>query len=112
MSRPTRHRQRRERRTAASPLAHIPWLTIKNPMPPLTRLDAEAEEKIHNASMQILEEIGIAFMVMKHWPCGRLPERKWITAANMYGWIAIWCLIWSPKRQPSSPGGPAIRNET
>jgi trimethylamine--corrinoid protein Co-methyltransferase len=31
-------------------------------MPPLTRLDAAAEEKIHNASMQILEEISIAFM--------------------------------------------------
>jgi trimethylamine--corrinoid protein Co-methyltransferase len=62
MSRPSRHRQRRERRTTASPLAHIPWLTIKNPMPPLTRLDVEAEEKIHNASLQILEEIGIAFM--------------------------------------------------
>lgn len=31
-------------------------------MEPLTRLDAEAEEKIHEASMRILEEIGIAFM--------------------------------------------------
>ncbi len=31
-------------------------------MPPLTRLDAEGEEKIHEASMHILEEIGIAFL--------------------------------------------------
>jgi len=56
-------RQRRERRTiAASPLAHIPWLTITNSMPPLNRLDSEAEEKIHEASMRILEEIGLLFM--------------------------------------------------
>ena len=60
---PPRRREKRERRTApASPVAHIPWLTIKNSMPPLTRLDAEAEEKIHEASMVILEEIGMAFM--------------------------------------------------
>lgn len=31
-------------------------------MLPLTRLDGEAEEKIHNASMRILEETGMAFM--------------------------------------------------
>jgi trimethylamine--corrinoid protein Co-methyltransferase len=56
-------RQRRERRTiAASPLAHIPWLTITNNMPPLGRLDSEAEEKIHEASMRILEEIGFLFL--------------------------------------------------
>ena len=31
-------------------------------MPPLTRLDSEGEEKIHDASMRILEEVGLAFM--------------------------------------------------
>jgi trimethylamine--corrinoid protein Co-methyltransferase len=43
-------------------LAHIPWQIIKNDMPPLERLDKEAEARIHDASMRILEEIGIAFM--------------------------------------------------
>jgi trimethylamine--corrinoid protein Co-methyltransferase len=43
-------------------MAHIPWLAVKKSMPPLTRLDAAAEEKIHQASMHILEEIGMAFM--------------------------------------------------
>lgn len=62
MSHRTTRRSRRERRTAASPLDHIPWTAVVNRMPPLERLDAEAEEKLHNASMRILEEIGIAFM--------------------------------------------------
>ncbi len=58
-----RRERRRNRRAAAySPFAHIPWLAVKNSMPPLTRLDAEGEEKIHEASMRILEETGIAFM--------------------------------------------------
>ncbi|GAB4577793.1 MAG: trimethylamine methyltransferase family protein [Anaerolineales bacterium] len=59
----TRRPTRAERRaTTVSPLANIPWRAIRNPMPPLTRLDAEGEEKIHHASMRILEEIGLAFM--------------------------------------------------
>ncbi|MCB0163907.1 MAG: trimethylamine methyltransferase family protein [Anaerolineae bacterium] len=60
---PSRRRERRERRSApASPLAHIPWLSVKNSMPPLTRLDEEGRQKIHEASMTILEEIGMAFL--------------------------------------------------
>ncbi len=60
---PARRSKRRERRSGPkSPLAHIPWLSIKNDMPPMTRLNEEAEKKIHEASMRILEEIGIAFM--------------------------------------------------
>ncbi|MEM7342766.1 MAG: trimethylamine methyltransferase family protein [Chloroflexota bacterium] len=59
----SRRRERRARPAVAkSPLAHIPWLKIQNGMTPITRLDAEAEEKIHEASMRILEEIGLAFM--------------------------------------------------
>ncbi|MCA9973028.1 MAG: trimethylamine methyltransferase family protein [Anaerolineales bacterium] len=60
---PSRRRSRRARRVApASPLAHVPWQVIRNPMPPLTRLDAAAEQKIHDASMRILEDIGLMFM--------------------------------------------------
>ena len=44
------------------PLAHIPWVQVKNPMPPLTRLNGEGEEKIHEASMRILENTGLLFM--------------------------------------------------
>ncbi len=55
---------RADRHAAArvSPLSHIPWMTIRNPMAPLERLAPEQIEKIHEASMQILENIGIVFM--------------------------------------------------
>ncbi len=53
---------RQKRRNEPSPLTQIPWRMIKNPMPPVERLGAEAIEKIHQASMHILEDIGLAFM--------------------------------------------------
>ena len=59
----TRRRTRRpRRRRTPSPLAHIPWRNLQNTMPPLERLDAEAVERVHEASMKILEEIGLTFM--------------------------------------------------
>ena len=58
----TRRGRERRRFTHSSPLAHIPWRTITNPMPPRPRLTPEAEEKIHDASLRILEEVGILFM--------------------------------------------------
>ena len=58
----TRRGRERRRFALSSPLAHIPWRTITNPMPPLPRLTPEAEEKIHDASLRILEEVGILFM--------------------------------------------------
>ncbi|GAB4435552.1 MAG: trimethylamine methyltransferase family protein [Anaerolineae bacterium] len=64
----SRRRNRSERnefrasRRGRSPLTHIPWQAIQNSMPPLTRLDEVDEEKIHEASMRILEDIGIAMM--------------------------------------------------
>jgi len=57
-----RNRRPRRRDASGSPLAHIPWRLIQNKMPPLERLDAEAVERLHEASMRILEEIGLAFM--------------------------------------------------
>ena len=55
-------KDRRQRRMDASPLAHIPWLAVKNRMPPLNRVDSEAVENLHEASMRILEDIGIAML--------------------------------------------------
>lgn len=64
MSKSTSRRRSKRTRASkqASPLEHIPWLPIKNMMAPLTRLSASDEDKIHEASMRILEEIGIAYM--------------------------------------------------
>lgn len=52
-----RHQER-----AGSPLAHLEWREIRNPIAPVERLSPEQVETIHRASMRILEEIGIAFM--------------------------------------------------
>ncbi len=54
-------RPRRDKRNV-SPLAHIPWQKIQNNMPPVERLGPESIDKLHEGSMRILEEIGIAFM--------------------------------------------------
>ena len=65
MSKRQSRRERRKRKADANPtlpLAHIPWVQVKNPMPPLARLNGEAEEKIHEASMRILENTGLLFM--------------------------------------------------
>jgi trimethylamine--corrinoid protein Co-methyltransferase len=56
-----RRAERRKRRTF-SPLAHIPWRIIENTMAPMEVLSPEQTEKLHEASMQIVEEIGLAFM--------------------------------------------------
>lgn len=59
----THRRSRRPRRSRqVSPLSHIPWTAVRNPMPPLERLSPAEVERIHNASMRIVEEIGIVFM--------------------------------------------------
>lgn len=58
--RAARRATRQERRQ--SPLYRIPFRTIRNPMPPMQILGAEAIEKIHAASMRILEEVGLVMM--------------------------------------------------
>lgn len=55
-------RAERRRRRVQSPLAHIPNRKIINHLRPLEVLDEEQIERLHDASMRILEEIGIAFM--------------------------------------------------
>ncbi|MCB0043949.1 MAG: trimethylamine methyltransferase family protein [Caldilineaceae bacterium] len=56
-----RRAERRRRRTR-SPLAHIPWRIVENNLPAMTVLSPEELDKLHEASMRIVEEIGIAFM--------------------------------------------------
>ena len=60
---PTTYRRvRRQRRQILSPLAHIPWQRIQNYMPPVEPLSTAEIERVHEASLQILENTGIAFM--------------------------------------------------
>ncbi len=55
-----RARRRSERRRP--PLLDVPFRAIHIPFPPLELMDAEAEEAIHQASLQILEEVGVEFL--------------------------------------------------
>jgi trimethylamine--corrinoid protein Co-methyltransferase len=56
-----RRAARRQRRTQ-SPFAHIPFRRIQNSLPPLEVITAEQIEELHEASMHILENIGMVFM--------------------------------------------------
>jgi trimethylamine--corrinoid protein Co-methyltransferase len=60
--------QRAERRAARRqerseiPLSKMPFQALRNPFPPMEIVSPEALEKLHNASMQILESTGIDFL--------------------------------------------------
>jgi trimethylamine---corrinoid protein Co-methyltransferase len=60
----TRANQRAARRAqrAESPLLKIPFRQIRNRLPPLQVLSPEQLEQLHQASMHILENIGLDFM--------------------------------------------------
>jgi trimethylamine---corrinoid protein Co-methyltransferase len=62
MSRRNRGRESRRRNRAAPPLASIPFKTLQNPFAPLEILTANQLERIHEASMHILEEVGVEFL--------------------------------------------------
>ena len=77
-----RRAARRHRRTQ-SPFAQIPFGHIQNHFPPTEVITLEQIEQLHEASMHILEEIGITFMMRRRWTSGRRPGPGWITPANM-----------------------------
>src|SRR5215510_3229991 len=54
----TRHRQRR----TAGGFHQLPWRQMRNPYKPVEVLSADHLEAIHNASLRILEEIGMEFL--------------------------------------------------
>src|SRR5258708_19812982 len=52
----------RERRTRGGALKQLPWRNYRNPYRPIEVISADQIEAIHNASMRVLEEIGIDFL--------------------------------------------------
>jgi len=56
----TRRRGRKPRETAA--LAQLPWRALENPYSPIEVLSADQVEAIHDASLRVLEEIGMDFL--------------------------------------------------
>ncbi len=57
-----RRAARREQRQGPPPVAVLPFRQLENKMPPLTVISEEQIEQLHEASMHIIEEIGIAFL--------------------------------------------------
>ncbi len=59
-----KRRRNRERRRLhrSTPLAGKPFSIVRNPLPPVEFLTADQLEKIHDASLEILEQIGIDFL--------------------------------------------------
>lgn len=56
-----RHRTQRDR-TQTIPLLNLPFRELRNPRPPYDFLDPEDIEVIHDASLRILEEVGMDFL--------------------------------------------------
>lgn len=59
---PQRERRARRVRRAESPLRSIPFQELRNPIPPIELATHEDVEKLHMASMQILENTGLDFL--------------------------------------------------
>lgn len=57
-----RRRSRNPRRRGGA-IRQLPWKTITNPFPPIESLDPDGLERIHQASLRILSEIGIDFLL-------------------------------------------------
>jgi len=57
-----RRRGRSRSRDAGGGLAQLPWRELSNPFPPLEVLSADQLEGVHEASLTVLEEIGMDFL--------------------------------------------------
>ncbi|MEM6740345.1 MAG: trimethylamine methyltransferase family protein [Pseudomonadota bacterium] len=58
----TRRRRPRARRSRAPDIPQAPWSTLRNAFAPVERFSPDQIEAIHDASMSILEELGIEVM--------------------------------------------------
>ncbi|GAB4431632.1 MAG: trimethylamine methyltransferase family protein [Chloroflexi bacterium OHK40] len=59
---PSDRRAARREQRRRSPLASLPFQVLESPIPPVELLDPEQLERIHDASMRIVEEIGLDFL--------------------------------------------------
>ena len=72
MSRRTSPRERRQRHAEAESVRQLPFAQLHNPYPALEIISADELEAIHDASLEVLENIGINFL---------LPEARAVLAA-------------------------------
>ncbi|MEO3433066.1 trimethylamine methyltransferase family protein [Inquilinus sp. CAU 1745] len=57
-----RSAQRRPRRERSAVASQLPWRPLANPLSPIEPLSADQVEAIHDASLTVLEEIGMDFL--------------------------------------------------
>lgn len=57
-----RSAQRRPRRERSAVASQLPWRSLANPLSPIEPLSADQVEAIHDASLTVLEEIGMDFL--------------------------------------------------
>ena len=82
----SRRRNRRSRQQPDIPWLTAPFRTLKSPLEPVNWANEEKIEKLHDASMWILENVGMAFMdaeALDLWEhagarVDRTEERVWI----------------------------------
>ena len=100
MARPQRgaRTQQRQRRQAAG-LSHLPRGPVRTPYPPMAILSDDQVEAIQHASLQVLRDIGVNFL---------LPEARDILAAAgaMVDGPPNRLSCRSPPRRSSSPSSP------
>ncbi|MBT4890625.1 MAG: trimethylamine methyltransferase family protein [Rhodospirillales bacterium] len=58
-----RKRNRQSAESTGSTFNQLPWRTVRNPFPPFKFITDDQVEDIHNASLKVLEETGIAFLL-------------------------------------------------
>ena len=57
-----RRQRHRRRQPEKLPFSDLPFGTLRSPFPPVTVLGPAEEDRIHAASMQILERVGMEFL--------------------------------------------------
>ena len=90
-----RRRARRRRRSIRHPLSDKPFRRLQNPFAPVTVLSEEKVQRLHDASVHILEKIGIEFLdeeALDLWEEGgarvdRSQQRVWIDEELLMGLV-------------------------
>ncbi len=103
---------RRRTRRGDEGIPQLAWRRVANPWPPLEILDPEQLEAIHDASMRLLEELGIE--LMHAGACERLAragaawDREAMTVRMDRGMVAEW-LAKAPATATLTPRNPERR---
>jgi trimethylamine--corrinoid protein Co-methyltransferase len=98
---PTERRAARRQRRSESPLLTIPFRQVRNRFAPLEILDAEQIEKIHTASLHILENVGVDFMDDEALAIWERAGAK-VDRARQHAWIERGLLMEAIGRAPAT----------